>query len=78
MKRKKSKLNSIISEIANDLGVDKKTVRKVITSLFQEVAFFMILKGRPIMIRRFVKFVLAARMAKKIKRNYNNFKTKLK
>jgi nucleoid DNA-binding protein len=78
MKRKKSKLNSIISEIAYDLGVDKKTVRKVITALFQEIAFFMILKGKPVMIRRFVKFVLAARMAKKIKRNYNNFKTKLK
>ena len=77
MKRKKSKLNSIISEIAYDLGVDKKTVRKVVTALFQEIAFFMILKGRPIMIRRFVKFVLAARTVKKLKRNYKNYKTKI-
>jgi hypothetical protein len=38
----------------------------------------MILKGRPIMIRRFVKFVLAARTVKKLKRNYKNYKTKIK
>ena len=38
MKRKKSKLNSIISEIAYDLGVDKKTVRKVVNKI--NIRFF--------------------------------------
>ena len=63
MKKKikgKSKIKSIINEIAYDLGINKKLVRQVLILTFKEIAITLILRGRPVMIRRFVKFVVAA------------------
>tara|TARA_R110000737_G_scaffold329363_1_gene344560 strand:+ start:490 stop:753 length:264 start_codon:yes stop_codon:yes gene_type:complete len=61
-----SKVRSIINEIAYDLGIDKKLVRQVLLLTFKEIAVTLILRGRPIMIRRFVKFVVAATAVKKM------------
>tara|TARA_R110002012_G_scaffold31609_4_gene94527 strand:- start:118 stop:357 length:240 start_codon:yes stop_codon:yes gene_type:complete len=66
--KQKSKIKSIIAEIAYDLGIDKKLVRQVLILTFKEIALTLILKGRPVMIRRFVKFVVAALAVKKIKK----------
>tara|TARA_Y100001938_G_C7846663_1_gene308754 strand:+ start:349 stop:588 length:240 start_codon:yes stop_codon:yes gene_type:complete len=70
-KKKKgiSKVKSIISEIAYDLGIDKKLVRQVLLLTFKELAVTLLLKGRPVMIRRFVKFVVAAAAVKKMKKS---------
>ena len=70
-KKKKgiSKVKSIISEIAYDLGIDKKLVRQVLLLTFKELAVTLLLKGRPVMIRRFVKFVVAASAVKKMKKS---------
>ena len=61
-----SKVKSIIHEIAYDLGIDKKLVRQVLLLTFKELAVTLILKGRPVMIRRFVKFVIAATRVRKL------------
>ena len=68
-KRGVSKVKSIINEIAYDLGIDKKLVRQVLLLTFKELAVTLLLKGRPVMIRRFVKFVVAAAAVKKMKKS---------
>ena len=77
-KQKISKIKSIIAEISHDLGIDKKLVRQVLLLAFKEIALILILKGQPVMIRRFIKFVVAARGIKKIKENLKNLETKEK
>ena len=77
-KRNRSRLNEIVAEIAHDLGIDRKLVRQVLVLLFKEIAIIQILKGKPVMIRRFVKFVLAVKIAKKIKKTIDKLKTKKK
>ena len=77
-KKKRSKLNEIVAEIAHDLGIDRKLVRQVLVLLFKEIAIILILKGKPVMIRRFVKFVVAVKIAKKIKEGIDKLKTKSK
>ena len=77
-KKNRSKLNQIVAEIAHDLGIDRKLVRQVLVLLFKEIAIILILKGRPVMIRRFVKFVIAVRIAKKIKEGIDKLKAKIK
>jgi len=74
--REKSKIRSIINEIAYDLGIDKKLVRQVLILTFKEVAITLLLRGRPVMIRRFVKFVIAAIAIRKMKDNKTKEKVK--
>jgi predicted transcriptional regulator len=77
-KKKKRKFQKIVNEIAHDLGIDKQTVRNVLTLLFKEIAITLILKGKPVLIRRFVKFVIALRGYNKIKEDLSKMKTKEK
>ena len=74
--RDKSRIKSIVNEIAYDLGIDKKLVRQVLILTFREIAVTLILKGRPVMIRRFVKFVIAAMAIRKMKDNKTKEKVK--
>jgi nucleoid DNA-binding protein len=74
--KEKSKIKSIIAEIAYDLGINKKLVRQVLLLTFREIAVTLILRGKPVMIRRFVKFVVAAAAIKKA--NKENKKEKVK
>ena len=74
--KEKSKVKSIVAEIAYDLGIDKKLVKQVLLFTFKEIAITLILKGRPVMIRRFVKFVVAAAAIRKA--NKENKKEKVK
>ena len=67
-KKSRSKLNQIVAEIAHDLGIDRKLVRQVLVLLFKEIAIILILKGKPVMIRRFVKFVVALSAIRKMKK----------
>tara|TARA_R100000656_G_scaffold20792_1_gene18546 strand:- start:56 stop:319 length:264 start_codon:yes stop_codon:yes gene_type:complete len=77
-KRERSKLNQVVAEIAHDLGIDRKLVRQVLVLLFKEIAVILILKGKPVMIRRFVKFVIAVKAARKIKKKWKELKAKNK
>jgi len=70
-KQQISKVKDVISEIAHDLGIDKALVKEVLLLTFKEIAITLILRGRPVMIRRFVKFVVAAASVKKMKNNKN-------
>jgi|TARA_R110001606_G_scaffold277657_2_gene425727 nucleoid DNA-binding protein len=74
--RSKSKIRSIINEIAYDLGIDKKLVRQVLILTFKEIAITLILRGRPVMIRRFVKFVVAAAAIRKASKTKQKEKVK--
>jgi len=74
--KEKSRLKSVIAEIAHDLGINKKLVRQVLVLTFREIAVTLILRGKPIMIRRFVKFVVAAAAIRKA--NKENKKEKVK
>ena len=74
--REKSKIRAIVEEIAYDLGIDRKLVRQVLIFTFREVAVTLILRGRPVMIRRFVKFVIAAIAIRKMKDNKTKEKVK--
>ena len=76
IKNKKSKLQKIVDEIAHDLGIDKQTVRNVLTLVFKEIAISLILKGKPVLIRRFVKFVIALKGYNKIKEDLSKMKTR--
>tara|TARA_R100001594_G_scaffold33371_3_gene61940 strand:+ start:3937 stop:4182 length:246 start_codon:yes stop_codon:yes gene_type:complete len=78
IKNKKSKLQKIVDEIAHDLGIDKQTVRNVLTLVFKEIAISLILKGKPVLIRRFVKFVIALKGYNKIKEDLSKMKTRKK
>ena len=63
--KEKSRVRSIVAEIAHDLGINKKLVRQVLVLTFREIAVTLILRGKPVMIRRFVKFVVAAATLRK-------------
>tara|TARA_Y100001937_G_scaffold59353_1_gene81519 strand:+ start:1975 stop:2202 length:228 start_codon:yes stop_codon:yes gene_type:complete len=73
----KSKLDKIYDEVAYDTKLPKKLVRKVIKKVFKEIGIALLLKGKPVMIRKFIKIVRATRTSKKIIENYNKYKTKL-
>ena len=78
-KKSRSRLNEIVAEIAHDLGINRKLVRQVLVLLFKEIAIILILKGKPVMIRRFVKFVVAAAAIRKANKEYKeNKKEKVK
>tara|TARA_R110002167_G_scaffold160621_1_gene356722 strand:- start:272 stop:511 length:240 start_codon:yes stop_codon:yes gene_type:complete len=75
-KDKKSTVRSIVAEIAHDLGIDKKLVRQVLLLTFKEIAVTLILRGKPVMIRRFVKFVVAMSAANKMRKDKLKKETK--
>ena len=76
--KEKSRVRSIVAEIAHDLGINKKLVRQVLVLTFREIAVTLILRGKPVMIRRFVKFVVAVSAVKRIKKDKTKDKTKEK
>ena len=76
--KKRSKINDIIAEIAHDLNIDRKLVKEVLFITFKEIAMILILKRSPVMIRGFIKVVIAAKGIKRIKENLENMKTKMK
>ncbi len=78
IKKEKTRFKKIVNEIAHDLGIDKQTVRNVLTLLFKEIAITLILRGKPVLIRRFVKFVIALKGYNKIKEDLSKMKTKEK
>ena len=67
--KQKSRIKSIIAEIAYDLGINKKLVKQVLLLTFKEIAIILLLRGKPVMIRRFVKFVVAANAIRKMRQN---------
>ena len=76
--RQTSRVKSIINEIAYDLGINKKLVKEVLILTFKEVGIALLLRGKNVMKRGFVKIVVAAAAIRKIKKqnkeNKNEFK----
>ena len=73
-----TKLSKIIKEIAHDLGLDKKLVKRILISVFREIGFAIILRGRPVMFRKFLKIVFAIRAGKKTHEMFNKYETRKK
>ena len=73
-----SKLRQIEDRVSRDLNVDKQLVRKVIRETFKEVGLILAFKNSPIMIRGFIKIVIAVRAAKKALVNFNKLESREK
>ena len=73
-----SKLRQIEDRVSKELNVDKKLVRTIILETFKEVGTILLLKNSPVMIRGFLKIVVAMRGAKKALTNYNNLESREK
>ena len=73
-----SKLRQIEDRVSRDLNVDKQLVRKVILETFEEVGLILAFKNSPIMIRGFIKIVIAVRAAKKALVNFNKLESREK
>tara|TARA_R100000458_G_C8266175_1_gene241188 strand:- start:1387 stop:1632 length:246 start_codon:yes stop_codon:yes gene_type:complete len=73
-----SKLKQIEDRVSKDLNVDKQLVRKVVLETFKEIGLILLLKNSPVMIRGFLKIVVAVRAARKALINYNNLESREK
>ena len=73
-----TKLRRRIAEISHDLGLDKKLVRRILISVFREIGFAIILRGRPVMFRKFLKIVFAIRAGKKMHETFDKYETRTK
>lgn len=72
----KSKLQQIYEEVAYDTGEKPSVVKRVIRELFTQMAIHLVKNAAPIMIRGFIKIVVATRAAKSIKKDYRNYETR--
>lgn len=73
-----TKLRKIIAEIAYDLGIDKRLVKRILVAVFKEIGFAIILRGRPVMFRKFLKIVFAIRAGRKAHEMFNKYETRKK
>ena len=78
MSKKKTALDNIVTEISVEINISEKDVRNALTWTFKQIAATLILWRKPVMIRGYIKFVLAKKGIKKVIEDYNKYKTKLK
>ena len=78
MPKKKSTLDHIVTEISVEINISEKDVRNALKWTFRQISTILIFWRKPVMIRGYIKFVLAKRGIKKIVEEYNKYKTKLK
>ena len=78
MTKKKSKLYDIVTEISVEINISEKDVKNALKWTFKQIVTTLVLWRKPVMIRGYVKFVLAKKGIKKIIEDYNKYKTKLK
>ena len=78
MTKKKSNLDDIVTEISVEINISEKDVKNALKWTFKQIATILVLWRKPVMIRGYIKFVLAKKGIKKIIEDYNKYKTKLK
>jgi len=78
MPKKKSTLDHIVTEISVEINISEKDVRNALKWTFRQISTILVLWRKPVMIRGYVKFVLAKKGIKKVIEEYNKYKTKLK
>jgi len=78
MPKKKSTLDHIVTEISVEINISEKDVRNALKWTFRQISTILVLWRKPVMIRGYVKFVLAKKGIKKVIEDYNKYKTKLK
>ena len=72
----KTKLEQIYEEVAYDTGEKPSVVKRVIKALFTQIGIHLIKNAAPVMIRGFIKIVVATRAAKSNKKDYRNYETR--
>tara|TARA_R100000329_G_scaffold145454_1_gene131027 strand:- start:151 stop:384 length:234 start_codon:yes stop_codon:yes gene_type:complete len=74
--KQKTKLEQIYEEVAYDTGEKPSVVKRVIKELFTQIGIHLIKNAAPVMIRGFIKIVVATRAAKSNKKDYRNYETR--
>jgi nucleoid DNA-binding protein len=78
MPKKNSILDDIVSEISVEININKKDVRNALKWTFRQISTILVLWRKPVMIRGYIKFVLAKKGIKKVIEEYDKYKTKSK
>lgn len=78
MPKNPSKLDKIIKETSIEIEIDEKEIRNALKWTFKQIAMTILLRRKSVMIRGFMKFVLAKRKKVNIKENFSNYETRKK
>lgn len=73
-----SNYEKIISRVSQRTGFSKSTIRSILHRLFKELGFILITSKSPILIRRFIKIVLAVASLRKLDRDIKRYETRKK
>jgi hypothetical protein len=73
-----SNYERIISRVSERTGFSKATIKSILHRIFKEIGFILITSKSPILIRRFVKIVLAVATLKKLNRDIKRYETRKK
>jgi|14BtaG_2_1085337.scaffolds.fasta_scaffold00027_39 hypothetical protein len=73
-----SNYEKIIAKVSQRTGFSKSTVRSILHRIFKEIGFILITSKSPILIRRFIKIVMAAVVLKKLDRDIKSYETRNK
>jgi len=73
-----SNYEKIISKVSQKTGFSKSTIRSILSRVFKEIGFILITSKSPILIRRFVKIVMAVSVLRKLDRDIKNYETRKK
>ncbi len=73
-----SNYEKIISKVSRKTGFSKSTIRSILHRLFKELGFIIITSKSPILIRRFIKIVLAVASLRKLDRDIKRYETRKK
>ena len=68
----------IISRVSKKTGFSKAAIRGILNRIFKEIGFILITSKAPILIRRFVKIVLAVSVIKRLDRDIKQYETRNK
>lgn len=73
-----SNYEKIISRVSERTGFSKSTIRSILHRVFKEIGFILITSKSPILIRRFIKIVLAVATLRKLDRDIKRYETRKK
>ena len=73
-----SNYEKIIARVSERTGFSRATIRSILHRVFKEIGFILITSKSPILIRRFIKIVLAVATLRKLNRDIKRYETRKK
>jgi len=73
-----SNYEKIIARVSERTGFSRATIRSILHRVFKEIGFILITSKSPILIRRFIKIVLAVATLRKLDRDIKRYETRKK